>query len=173
MSLPSPWCPTPPIPRKKILEKCLWVWGRREAEAKINGQTCDSTTKLPQYVAQNLERPVSVSDGRSIMLRFGSRQASRNSAKKLRRRMKEIAGGADTSYIAVTGDEPALVPLPLSPAGAEFNLGSSCGDAALLKEPPGWHWWTVRVSRLEPSPSTRIWRRLRTYAGIVDQRGFP
>lgn len=67
-------------PKETSREMFTGMGKRGEAEAEIDGQTYDSTTQLPQDAAHNLERSISVNNGRSIMLRFGSRQASHNYA---------------------------------------------------------------------------------------------
>ena len=69
-----------------------------------------------ENAAQILGQPCPSGEGRSIMSRFGSRQASRNYAKKLRRRARKTT--ADADYTTVTGDV-TMVASP--PAGEEVT----------------------------------------------------
>ena len=116
-------------------------------------------------VAQNLGRPISVGNGRSIMLRFRSRQATRNYAKKLRRRTNKIAGGTDADYAAVTGDYTTMV--TLIPAGGGFNSVSSCGDAAVIGKDAGGNTTMVTTAMLEKPPGLALVSRSSIEIGAV------
>ena len=88
----SPVPNTTHTPKETIREIFTGMGKRGEAEAEqsqgMEEELCDSTNQEPQDVAQFLGQPISFNKGRSITLRFGSRQASRNAAKKSRRRRR-------------------------------------------------------------------------------------
>ena len=54
-------------PKETFREMFTGMRKKGEAVAKIVGQTYDSNTRGPQDAAQNLERPISVNGGRSII----------------------------------------------------------------------------------------------------------
>ena len=99
------------------------------------------------------------------MLRFGSRQASRNYAKKLRRQMKKIVGGTDVDYTVVIGNDITMV--TLIPIGGGFNPVSSCGDVAVTGKDVGGTTTMVTTAILEKPPWLALVDRSSIEIGVV------